>query len=77
MTSPRKQRPNEPSIVVDPTLAPPTWCSEETVVFSREMLEAMQRPQPPKKKPLPLLQLILACVSLILAAIALRYFLHR
>jgi len=74
MTAPRKQRPKEPSIVVDPKLAAPSWCSEETVVFSREMVEAMQRP---KKKSLPLLQIGLACIALIVAAIALRFLLHR
>jgi hypothetical protein len=74
----------EPSIVVDPSLAPPAWTSEETVIFRREMLQEMNleigkeaRPAA-KPKPQPSLRPVLILSALlILGAVALRLFLHR
>ena len=75
MTSQRKQRPAEPSIVVDETLSSPSWCSEETVVFRREMLD--QLIAPPKKKSPSMLVLGLVCLAIVLTAVALRLLLRH
>jgi len=73
MTIDSKHQTYEPSIVVDPKLIAPQWSSEETVVFSREMLEVSQ---PPKKTPLKLV-LALAAAALVLVIAAARFFLSR
>ena len=75
MSSHLKQRLAEPSIVVDPNLASPSWTSEETVLFRRDMLPLVQ---PPKKRTrLRPALLVAASVLLILCAIALRLWLQR
>jgi len=75
MTSQRKQRPAEPSIVVDETLSSPSWCSEETVVFRREMLDELL--VAPKKKAPSALLLGIVCAVIILAAVAWRLLLRH
>ena len=75
MTSQRKQRPREPSIVVDEALSSPSWCSEETVVFRREMLDELLAP--PKKKSPSVLLLGLVSLAVILGAVALRLLLRH
>lgn len=78
MTPQRKQRHAEPSIVVDPSLdSSPSWCSEETVLFRREMLDELIQPAPKKKSPPSLLLVSLGCIALIAAAVVLRLLIHR
>lgn len=73
MTIHSNHHPGEPSIVVDPKLIAPQWATEETVIFTRDMLE----PAPAPKKPRLRLALALSIVGLMLIVAARLYLQHQ